>query len=267
MRFRRPRADGVRARRLRRAPPRFGARRAGAPPRGDRSRDRARDRARDQHRGWARDDPRRRAPHPVLEPHRHPVGVARGLAWISAYCEPFTHLDPRFEALWDDPRLVEPREDMLGVAGVAPYTCKLNLKRPREGSEFPWHQDLPVLVRLHRRPGPGDRHRHPLPRRRERRERRDPRAAGLASRGPRAPGSQRPDALPRRSGPHRLGTGGRRRGRGRLGRLFFPSLLLHRSSPNTSGRERRAVLLSFQPAGRPPQRELEWQPARVHELP
>ena len=29
--------------------------------------------------------------------------------------EPFTHLDPRFNALWEDPRLVEPVRDMLGV--------------------------------------------------------------------------------------------------------------------------------------------------------
>ena len=49
--------------------------------------------------------------------------------------------------------------------------------------------------------------------------------------------------------------------------LFFPSLLLHRSSPNTSVHQRRAILLSFQPAGRPRQEDLPWNPERVHELP
>jgi len=55
--------------------------------------------------------------------------------------EPFTHLHPRFAALWTDLRFTQPMEDALGTPEVAPYTCKLNLKRPREGSEFPWHQD------------------------------------------------------------------------------------------------------------------------------
>jgi hypothetical protein len=57
--------------------------------------------------------------------------------------EPVTHLHPRFGALWDDPRLTLPFRDALGTPAVAPFTCKLNLKRPREGSEFPWHQDYP----------------------------------------------------------------------------------------------------------------------------
>jgi ectoine hydroxylase len=49
--------------------------------------------------------------------------------------------------------------------------------------------------------------------------------------------------------------------------LFFPALLVHRSSPNLSASQRRAILLSFQPAGRPRQSELEWQPERVADLP
>ncbi len=38
--------------------------------------------------------------------------------------------------------------------------------------------------------------------------------------------------------------------------LFFPALLLHRSSPNNSERPRRALLLSYQPAGRERQETL-----------
>jgi hypothetical protein len=49
--------------------------------------------------------------------------------------------------------------------------------------------------------------------------------------------------------------------------LFFPALMLHRSSPNTSDQPRRAILLSFQPSGRPRQEELPWDIARLEDLP
>jgi ectoine hydroxylase-related dioxygenase (phytanoyl-CoA dioxygenase family) len=57
--------------------------------------------------------------------------------------EPFHHLDPRFEALVADPRLAEPMRDLVGAERIALFTDKLNLKRPREGSGFRWHQDSP----------------------------------------------------------------------------------------------------------------------------
>jgi ectoine hydroxylase len=180
--------------------------------------------------------------------------------------EPFTHLDARFEPLWDDPRLVEPMKDALGTETVGPWTCKLNLKRPREGSEFPWHQDYPYWYAFVRdqareiataivflddatadngaiRVLPGSH------------------AAGPAPRDPNDPtrflaDPARIDA--RRERAVELAAGGV---------LLFPSLLLHRSSPNASDRQRRAMLLSFQPAGRPRQRELPWDPDRVAELP
>jgi ectoine hydroxylase len=57
--------------------------------------------------------------------------------------EPFHHLDPCFEALIDDPRLAEPMRDLVGDEHIALFTDKLNLKRPREGSRFGWHQDSP----------------------------------------------------------------------------------------------------------------------------
>src|SRR5262245_19680256 len=50
--------------------------------------------------------------------------------------EPVTHLDARLTLLWDDPRLVAPMRDALAGGAVGPYTCKLNLKRPREGSRL-----------------------------------------------------------------------------------------------------------------------------------
>jgi len=180
--------------------------------------------------------------------------------------EPFTHLHPGFTALWEDARLVAPMRDALAVDAVSPYTCKLNLKRPREGSQFPWHQDytywyaftpttaheiatailflddaeadngaLRVLAGSHRR-GPAVR------------DRAEP-TRFLADAARLDPADERVVAVPAGS------------------LLMFPSLLVHRSSPNTSSRQRRAMLLSFQPLGRPPQRQLEWRPERVEELP
>jgi hypothetical protein len=62
--------------------------------------------------------------------------------------EPFHHLDPVFDRLVDDARIVDPMcglvgADSLGDEGVALWTDKINLKRPREGSAFRWHQDSP----------------------------------------------------------------------------------------------------------------------------
>jgi len=57
--------------------------------------------------------------------------------------EPFHHLDARLDRVIDDPRLVEPMRELVGSERVALFTDKLNLKRPREGSRFRWHQDSP----------------------------------------------------------------------------------------------------------------------------
>ncbi len=57
--------------------------------------------------------------------------------------EPFQGLDPRLSALLDDPRIVEPMRDLVRSDTVAIWTDKLNLKRPREGSRFRYHQDSP----------------------------------------------------------------------------------------------------------------------------
>ena len=57
--------------------------------------------------------------------------------------EPFHHLRPAFERLIDDRRIVDPMCDVIGSEEVALWTDKINLKRPREGSAFRWHQDSP----------------------------------------------------------------------------------------------------------------------------
>jgi ectoine hydroxylase len=55
-------------------------------------------------------------------------------------------LDAALGALLDDPRIVEPMRDLVGSERVAIWTDKLNLKRPFEGSGFGWHQDSPYWV-------------------------------------------------------------------------------------------------------------------------
>jgi hypothetical protein len=60
--------------------------------------------------------------------------------------EPVHQLDSAFDALIDDPRLVAPMQQLVGSRGLALWTDKLNLKRPREGSAFGWHQDSPYWV-------------------------------------------------------------------------------------------------------------------------
>ena len=64
-------------------------------------------------------------------------------ARIIRVIEPFHHLHPLFDRLIDDPRIVDPMCDVIGADGVALWTDKINLKRPREGSAFRWHQDSP----------------------------------------------------------------------------------------------------------------------------
>jgi ectoine hydroxylase len=180
--------------------------------------------------------------------------------------EPVTHLDPRLDALWPDARLAEPMKDLLGVAEVCAFTSKLNLKRPREGSEYPWHQDYPYwFVRTPEhaheiasamiflddaslengalRVLPGSHRNGPAPR-----DRKEP-SQSLAD--PACIDESKSVAVEAPAGSV----------------FFFPALLLHRSSPNTSERQRRALLLSYQPAGRARQETLPWRPELVHDLP
>jgi hypothetical protein len=60
--------------------------------------------------------------------------------------EPVHELDPVLAMLVDDPRLVVPMRQLVGSESLALWTDKLNLKRPREGSAFGWHQDAPYWV-------------------------------------------------------------------------------------------------------------------------
>jgi phytanoyl-CoA hydroxylase len=56
--------------------------------------------------------------------------------------EPYHHLDPRLDGLSDDPRLWEATRLIVGSHEVSLFSDKLNFKRPG-GAPFPWHQDSP----------------------------------------------------------------------------------------------------------------------------
>jgi ectoine hydroxylase len=56
--------------------------------------------------------------------------------------EPAHHLDPRFDALIDDPRIWGPCRAIVGCEELSLFSDKLNVKRPG-GAPFPWHQEGP----------------------------------------------------------------------------------------------------------------------------
>jgi hypothetical protein len=164
--------------------------------------------------------------------------------------EPFHHLDPRLDALVDDPRLWEPTLDLIRCDAVGLFTDKLNFKRPG-GSPFPWHQDSPywafecdhidqlVSVGLYldnadRDNGclwliPGSHRQGMLP--------------GLKDQGKLAQLYTDLDAL---EAPHPVPVEGPA---GTL--IFFHADIVHGSEANQSGSSRRAVFFTYQPAGLP----------------
>lgn len=165
--------------------------------------------------------------------------------------EPFHPLDPLLEALLDDPRFVDPMRGLVGAERVSLWTDKLNLKRPREGSRFRWHQDSPYWAHACR-------HVDRLPN------------VMLAL-----------DDATEENGCFRVIRGSHRRGilpgcegEGEIGALFtnprefsladavpavvpagslvfFSPHTVHGSEPNRSDAPRRAFVITYQPAGHP----------------
>jgi len=163
--------------------------------------------------------------------------------------EPFHHLDPALEALIDHPRLVEPMRGLVGSEEVSLWTDKLNLKRPREGSGFAWHQDSPYWA--HACP-----HLDRLPNVMVVLD--DASEDNGCFRVIR--GSHRRGMLPGRSGegvlgplftdPRHVDLAAQAALEVSAGSLvFFSPHAVHGSEPNRSSRPRRALVLTYQPAG------------------
>jgi hypothetical protein len=163
--------------------------------------------------------------------------------------EPVHGLDPAFEALVDDVRIVAPVRELVGSARVALFTDKLNLKRPREGSRFQWHQDSPYwahfCAHLDRLPNvmvtlddaddgngcfrliPGSHRRGLLP--------------GREGEGVLGPLFTHPAHFDEATAVSAVAPAG--------SLVFFSPHTVHGSQPNRSDRPRRALVLTYQPGG------------------
>lgn len=187
-------------------------------------------------------------PHPALctivkwEPERQ--DVVQGV-------EPFAHFDATLRDWGLDPRLTAPMQDLLGAEAVELFTEKLNLKRAKVGGAYVLHQDYPYWRENSQDPGEI--------------------ATALVFLDDAHRGNGGLEVLP---GSHRGGVREGRTARGFAAHemqsegfdtsglvaleapagsvVYFGSLLVHRSMPNRSERDRRTLLYSYQPAGRTP---------------
>ena len=165
--------------------------------------------------------------------------------------EPFHHLDPVFESLIGDSRIVTPICGVLGRDRIALWTDKINLKRPFEGSGFRWHQDSPYWSHVCG-------HCDELPNVMLTLDDAD-RENGCFRL---VPGSHRKGFLPGRNDGTRLGPlftdpacfdeGAAWLAEVPAGSLVaFDSHMVHGSEPNLSDRSRRAIILTYQPPDHP----------------
>jgi hypothetical protein len=169
--------------------------------------------------------------------------------------EPFAHLSEELHRWALDPRFIDPCKDVVGSDEISLFTEKLNLKRAHRGGPIVLHQDYPYWTDLSK----------------------------VAARVATAvlflddatctngclevvPGSHREGLQPRRA-TEGFGSLEMDPDRYDLSRLvplevsagsvvFFGAFLVHRSLPNRTGEDRRALLFSYQPAGNPHLREL-----------
>ena len=169
--------------------------------------------------------------------------------------EPFAHLSEELKFWAYDPRFIDPMRDVLGVDTPELFTEKLNLKRPRHGGANPLHQDFPYWVRVAEN------------------------AAEVATAMlflddsnlengclHVVPGSHLTGAWKGRTDGDRFAANeideSQYRGVDMVpvevaagSVVYFGPFLVHQSAPNTSDRERRALLYSYQPPGRRTQLE------------
>ena len=162
--------------------------------------------------------------------------------------EPFAHLSPALEKWAYDARFLGPSADFIDDDEPVLFTEKLNLKRPFVGGPNPWHQDWPYWEYADDRARvvtamlflddatlengtlqvlPGSQQKGPWP------LRTDSDAFGNLEMDPSAVEGMTP--VPIEVGPGSV--------------VFFGPLLVHKSEPNQSSRERRTLLYSYQPNG------------------
>lgn len=166
--------------------------------------------------------------------------------------EPCAHLDPALRELADDPRLAGAASALLGVDTVSLYTEKVNVKRAGTGGAYALHQDYPYWVGVS--------------------EDADQVITASLAIDAADTGNGCLEVIP---GSHRWGVVNGKQTDNAFESLeideetidltqlvpvempagslvLFGPRLVHRSGPNPSARDRRALLFSYQPAGRRP---------------
>jgi len=165
--------------------------------------------------------------------------------------EPFAHLHPSFSRAGSHPGFTEPCADLLGlpVSDVALFTEKLNVKRARFGGRYALHQDYPYWITETDNPEQlvtvwvalddstvENGALEVLP--------------GSHKQG-RVPGKQGGTAFEKNEiDPDTFDTSNMITVEVPAGgAIFFGPFLVHRSAPNRSDNDRRAVLYTYQKAG------------------
>ena len=173
----------------------------------------------------------------------------------------FSHISEPLRDWGLDARLVDPCRALVGEDEIVLFTEKLNLKRARHGGPIILHQDFPYWEQV------------------------TPVAERIATAMVFLDGATPENGcLEVAPGSHREGVQ-RQKARDDFGAMemdaeafdktrliplevaagsvaFFGPLLVHRSLPNRSGDDRRALLYSYQPAGNPHSREMT-RPAQI----
>ena len=170
--------------------------------------------------------------------------------------EPFAHISPALKAWGLDSRLVDPCKAIVGEDELMLFTEKLNVKRARHGGPIVLHQDFPYWENM------------------------TPIASRIATAMiflddatiengclEVAPGTHKVGKWPQRTDADGFGSLEMDMAAFDLSRLqplevpagavaFFGAFLVHRSLPNRSDGDRRALLYSYQPVGQPTSLEL-----------
>jgi len=169
--------------------------------------------------------------------------------------EPFAHFSESLRDWGYDPRLVDPCRDLTGEDDLVLFTEKINYKRAHKGGPIILHQDFPYwaaftpiasrvvtamlfLDEANRENGclevaPGTH---------DKGEQKRWQTTGLRNREMDTDAFDTSLLVPLEVPPGTV--------------VYFNAFLVHRSLPNTSDKDRRALLYSYQPAGNPHAREI-----------